>query len=144
MQLDATDLALIAALSENARMSVSTIARRIGLARTTVQARLERLEKSGVVEGYSIRLGRGARPAISGTLLICTDPHETAAILSRIKSLPEVKAVHSASGRYDLVIEVATDDTATLDRTLEWIGSSRGVKEIESLIHLATKLERRT
>ncbi len=143
MQLDATDLALIAALSENARMSVSTIARRIGLARTTVQARLERLEKSGVIEGYSIRLGAGARPAISGTLLVCTDPHETSAIVGRIKSLPEVKAIHSASGRYDLVIEVATDDTATLDRTLEWIGSARGVKEIESLIHLATKLERR-
>lgn len=143
MQLDATDLALLAALSENARMSVSTIARRIGLARTTVQARLERLEKSGVIAGYAVRLGGAAKPAISATLLVKTDPHESSAIITRIKSLPEVKAVHTSAGRYDLVVEVATDTTETLDRTLDWIGSAKGVGAVDSLIHLATKLERR-
>ncbi|HBB83887.1 MAG TPA: AsnC family transcriptional regulator, partial [Sulfitobacter sp.] len=60
-QLDDTDRALIAALQSNARLPVADLARSLGLARTTVQARLERLERSGAIVGYTLRLGEAAR-----------------------------------------------------------------------------------
>ncbi|MEE3071828.1 MAG: AsnC family transcriptional regulator [Pseudomonadota bacterium] len=143
MQLDATDLALIASLSENARLSVSTLARRVGLARTTVQARVERLEKNGVIAGYALRLGEGARPALHATLLLKVEPKESTSIQSRLRTLPEVRSITTASGRYDLIAEISCDSPAILDRVLEAVTSASGILESESLIHLSTRLDRR-
>lgn len=56
MQLDEIDQALLAALRENARESTADLARRVGRSRTTVQGRLERLERRGVIQGYALRL----------------------------------------------------------------------------------------
>ena len=74
MQTDETDLALMALLGENARLPVATLARKLGLARTTVQARLDRLESSGVIQGYSLRLGSSARPPLRATVLVSIEP----------------------------------------------------------------------
>ena len=59
--MDDTDRAIIAHLGQDARMSVAVLARRLKLARSTVQARLERLETSGAIAGYTLRLGEAAR-----------------------------------------------------------------------------------
>src|ERR1700761_228374 len=55
-QMDDTDSRLIAALREDARAPTAALARRLGLSRTTVQSRLERLERSGAIAGYTVRL----------------------------------------------------------------------------------------
>ena len=64
MQLDDIDQALIGVLSTNARTSVSRLSQKLSVARTTVQARIERLEARGVIAGYTLRLGQAARPAL--------------------------------------------------------------------------------
>jgi DNA-binding Lrp family transcriptional regulator len=142
MQVDETDRALLDLLAENARLPVATLARRLGLARTTVQARLERLEASGIIQGYTVRLGEAARAPLHATALISIEPRSAPAVLSRLKSLPEVKTVHTTSGRFDLIVGLEAATTEALDATLDRIGESRGVKGSESLIHLSTKLDR--
>jgi len=142
IQTDETDRALIALLQENARLPVATLARRLGLARTTVQARLDRLENSGVIAGYALRLGAQARPPLRATVLLSIEPRSGAAVLARLKSLPEVRRVHTTSGRFDLIVTVEAATTEALDDTLDRIGEARGVRGSESLIHLATKLDR--
>jgi len=142
MQIDDTDHALIALLQDNARTPVATLARRMGLARTTVQARLDRLEATGVIAGYALRLGAKARPALRATVLLSVEPRAGAAVLARLKSLAQVRRVHTTSGRFDLIVTLEAETTAALDDTLDRIGEAKGVRGSESLIHLATKLDR--
>lgn len=143
MPFDETDHKLLALLTENARTPVATLARALSLARTTVQARIERLENSGAIAGYTLRLGDTATPRLRATVLLSIEPRAGPGVLSRLKSLPAVESVHTCSGRFDLIAEIAADTTASLDAVLDKIGETKGVKSSESLIHLATKLSRR-
>lgn len=142
--MDDTDAKLLTLLSENARAPVAILARKLGLARSTVQARLDRLEASGVIAGYGLRLGEGAaRAPIRATVLLTLEPRATAAVLARLGAMAQVEAAHTASGRFDLVLTLATRSTAELDDTLDRIGEIDGVRASESLIHLSTKIDRR-
>ncbi|MDT8327733.1 MAG: Lrp/AsnC family transcriptional regulator [Roseovarius sp.] len=142
MQTDETDRDLLAHLAENARLPVATLARKLGLARTTVQARIDRLEASGVIQGYGLRLGQKARPALRATALVSIEPRSGPAVLARLKSLPQVRRVHTTSGRFDLIVTLEATTTQELDETLDRIGEAKGVRSSESLIHLSTKLDR--
>lgn len=143
MQTDELDHALLALLQDNARMPVAMLARRLGLARTTVQARLERLETGGVIQGYTVRVNQALRAPLHATALVSIEPRAAPAVLSRLSSLPGVKTVHTTSGRFDLIVGLEADTTEELDDTLDRIGEARGVRGSESLIHLSTKLDRR-
>lgn len=141
--MDDLDRALIAQLSGNARMSLATLARRLGVARSTAQARLERLERSGRIAGYTLRLGDEARQGrIGATVLLQIEPRAQAGVLARLRALPEVERIHTTSGRFDLLVQVAAPTTAALDGVLDSIGAATGVRSSESLIHLATKIDR--
>ena len=141
--MDETDRALITLLSENARMPVAMLSRRMGLARSTVQARLDRLEARGIIAGYALRLGNAAREGqIRATVLISIEPRAAPAVLARLTTLPQIRTAHTASGRFDMVLDIAARSTAELDATLDAIGEIDGVKGSESLIHLSTRIDR--
>ena len=141
--MDELDNGILALLGADARMSVATLARRLKVARSTIQARLERLETGGVIAGYTVKLGEAARQGrLVASVLLTIEPRAQAAILSRLKSIPEVERVFSTSGRFDLLLQVATANTRVLDDVLDHIGGLTGVKSSESLIHLSTRLDR--
>ncbi|MCI2394994.1 Lrp/AsnC family transcriptional regulator [Aliiroseovarius sediminis] len=141
--MDDKDRELLAQLKGNARMPVATLARRLGLARSTVQARIERLEEKGIIAGYALRLGDAARgDRIRATVLISIEPRSTPAVLARLKTLTPVETAHTASGRFDMVLQLAATSTAELDQTLDAIGEIDGVRSSESLIHLSTRINR--
>ncbi|PKP68800.1 MAG: AsnC family transcriptional regulator [Alphaproteobacteria bacterium HGW-Alphaproteobacteria-4] len=141
--MDDLDRSLLALLGADARMSVATLARRLKVARSTIQARLERLETTGIIAGYTLKLGEAARQGrIRATVLLTIEPRAQAAILTRLKALPEVERIHTTSGRVDLLLQLAASSTAQLDAVLDQVGELTGVKSSESLIHLSTKLER--
>ena len=143
--VDELDRGILAHLAQDARMSVAVLARRLKVARSTVQARLERLETSGAIAGYTLRLGDSAREhRIRATCLLNIEPRAQAAILTRLRSLPEVERIHTTSGRVDLLLQLAATSTSQLDDVLDQIGGLSGVKSSESLIHLSTKLDRAT
>jgi DNA-binding Lrp family transcriptional regulator len=143
--VDDLDRNILAQLSADARMSVAVLARRLRIARSTVQARLERLETNGTITGYTLRLGEAGRTArIRATVLLGIEPRSQPAILSRLKVIPQVERVHTTSGRIDLLIQLAAATTTELDDTLDRIGAIDGVRSSESLIHLSTKLDRAT
>ncbi len=137
------DRTILGLLSADARMSVATLARRLKVARSTVQARLERLETTGIIAGYTLKLGEAAKAArIRATILLTIEPRSQAGILTRLKTVPEVEVAHSTSGRFDLLLQVAAPSTAALDEVLDRIGQMSGVKSSESLIHLSTRIDR--
>ena len=142
--MDDLDQKLVAALAADSSTATSMLARRLGVARSTVQARIERLERSGVIAGYTIRLGEAARRnRIQATALLEIEPRATAAVLQRLRPMTEVEACHTTTGRIDLILQIVAESTEALDATLDRIGAIPGVRSTESLIHLATKFDRR-
>ena len=141
--MDDLDRSILALLGADARMSVATLARRLKIARSTIQARLERLETGGIIAGYTVKLGEAAREGrIRATVLLTIEPRAQAAVLARLKAIAEVERVHTTSGRVDLLLQVAAPSTTVLDGVLDRVGDIAGVKGSESLIHLSTKLDR--
>lgn len=144
MQIDETDRTLMALLAENARTPVATLARKLGLARTTVQARIERLENRGVIAGYTLRLGQPQRASIRATVLISIEPRSQPTVMARLRALPVIEQVHTTTGRFDLIATLTASTTEALDTTLDSIAEAKGVRSSESLIHLTTKIDRTT
>ncbi|NND19556.1 MAG: Lrp/AsnC family transcriptional regulator [Silicimonas sp.] len=141
--MDETDDALIALLRQNARMPVASLAQALGLARSTVQSRLERLERKGIIAGYTVRLGDAAdRQTIRATALLQIEPRTLPAVLSRLKAMHEVDSAHTTSGRFDLIVALSARSTAALDAALDAIGAVPGVRSSESLVHLSTRIDR--
>ncbi|HEY0275453.1 MAG TPA: Lrp/AsnC family transcriptional regulator [Paenirhodobacter sp.] len=141
--MDELDRGILGLLSADARISVATLARRLKVARSTIQARLERLETSGVIAGYTVKLGEAARAGrLRTTVLLTVEPRAQPAMLTKLKSIPEVERIHTTSGRVDLLLQIAADSTAQIDQVLDQIGAMQGVISSESLIHLSTKLDR--
>ena len=141
--MDDLDRGIVAHLAQDARLSVAVLARRLKVARSTVQARLERLETSGAIAGYTLRLGDSAREhRIRATCLLTIEPRSQVGILSRLRNMPEVERIHTTSGRVDLLLQLAAASTSQLDDVLDQIGGLTGVRSSESLIHLSTKFDR--
>jgi DNA-binding Lrp family transcriptional regulator len=141
--MDELDRSILALLGADARMSVATLARKLKVARSTIQSRLERLETTGVIAGYTLKLGEEARQGrLRTSVLLTIEPRAQAAILARLKSIPEVERVFTTSGRFDLLMHIAAPNTQVLDSVLDQIGALAGVKSSESLIHLSTRIDR--
>ncbi len=141
--MDELDRSILGLLGADARMSVATLARRLKVARSTIQARLERLETGGIIAGYTLKLGEAAREGrLRASVLLTIEPRGQAGILSRLKAIAEVERVHTTSGRFDLLLQIAAPNTTVLDGVLDQIGALTGVKSSESLIHLSTRIDR--
>lgn len=143
VSLNDADQALIAALRANARATITELAAQLGAARTTVQARMDRLERQGIIAGYTIRLGEAAESTrIRATVLLQLDPRAGPAVVQRLRAIPQVERAVTSSGRFDLVLQLSAATTARLDELLDAIGALPGVKSSESLIHLSTRIDR--
>jgi DNA-binding Lrp family transcriptional regulator len=138
------DEQLIALLRLNAREPVSALARKLGLSRTTVQDRLRRLEQQGVIAGYQLRLSGAAEQAgISAFVTIEIEPRRTNDVARLLQKLPQVEALYSVSGKYDLIAMVRTASAQDMDKMLDQLGAVAGVTGTESAVILSTKLDRR-
>lgn len=141
--MDDLDRSIVAQLAADARVSLATLARRLKVARSTLQSRLERLESSGVITGYTVKLGEiGQRGRIRAIVLLTIDLRMQVGIVNRLKAMPEVETIHSTSGRVDLILSVAAATTQGIDQVLDMIGAVQGVRDSESFIQLTTKLDR--
>ncbi|MBL4928613.1 Lrp/AsnC family transcriptional regulator [Fuscibacter oryzae] len=141
--MDDLDRNILGLLGADARMSVATLARRLKVARSTIQARLERLETTGIIAGYTLKLGEAARQGrLRASVLLTIEPRALAAVLTRLKAMSEVERVFTTSGRFDLLLQIAAPNTQVLDSLLDQIGGMTGVKSSESLIHLSTRIDR--
>ena len=139
----ATDEALLELLTADARLSTAALARRLGLARSTVQARLERLERSGIVQGYTVRLGRSASARrVQAHAMIQVEPQQQASVERKLKAMPAVTTLLTVSGGYDLIAMLAAESTEALDAALDELRACPGVKSTSPSIVLSRRFER--
>ncbi len=143
MKITEADEQLLSLLREDARASTAQIARRLGLSRTTVQSRIERLERAGVIGGYTVRVDDAVeRARIRAHILITVFPKKTAAVVKELYAIPEVRTLHSVSGPHDLVALAVVADVDQMDTLTDRIGALDGVERTSSAIVLSTKFER--
>jgi DNA-binding Lrp family transcriptional regulator len=143
LPVDGTDRRLLALLRENARAPVAELARQLGLSRTTVQSRIERLEKTGVIAGYTVRVAdEHERGLIRAYIMVTLRPKLSASVESALRRMPEVRALHSVSGTFDLVVVTAATSAGELNAVIDRIGALEGVERTTSAVILSTRIER--
>jgi DNA-binding Lrp family transcriptional regulator len=139
ISLDDVDHQLIALLRANARTSVVTLAKELRVARATVQNRIARLEESGVIVGYTIRLRPSAeKHRIRALMSIAVDGNRAAAIVKALRGYPNVATIYSTNGRWDLIAELQADSLENFDRVLGSIRLIDGIANSETCILLST------
>jgi len=143
MRITHKDQQLLNILRDDGRATITEIAKRLNVSRSTAQKRLERLEQSGVIAGYTLQMSREYLDReIKAHVLITVRPRETADIISKMKTFEEIRAVYSVSGQFDLIAEVAALDIGRLDGVIDQIIEIDGVERTESSIILSTRLKR--
>ncbi len=140
---DEIDARLVERLRDNARASVAQIARALGLSRTTVQSRIERLERSGQIAGYTVRLSQAhERGLIRAFVMMTVAPKQAPAVVAALRRMSAVRRLQSVSGPFDLIAEAATASAAEMDTLIDAIGAQEGVERTTSSIVLSTKVDR--
>jgi DNA-binding Lrp family transcriptional regulator len=133
------DTRLIALLRANAREPTASLARKLGLARSTVQDRIARLEHEGTIKGYTVKLAEEDSRHLKAVVMISTDPKWGARVEAELKKMPDVRSLATVS---DLIATVEAETAAKLDAALDRIGHLAGVARTVSSIILSEKFSR--
>jgi DNA-binding Lrp family transcriptional regulator len=137
--LDDVDRELISLLRDNARLPVATLAKKLRVARGTVQNRLQRLEGDGVIVGYTVRLKPQAESQrIRALMNVAVQGNQAADVLHALRGHPHVQSLHTTNGRWDMVAEVRADTLEAFDRVLDEIRLIKGIAHTETSILLST------
>lgn len=136
-----TDARLLALLRANAREPAASLARKLGLARSTVQERIARLERDGIIKGYTVRVSEEAG-RLRAIVMITADARAADRVTAELKKMPEVRSLSAVSGAFDMIAVVETDTPSRMDAMLDRIGRAHGVKQTVSSIILSEKFSR--
>ena len=141
--LDELDRALIGLLQANAREATAELARKLGVARTTVVARLQRLESTGVITGYTVRLSATeGQEGVHAFVNLSVSPKAARAVIDRLSTLPELRQLAAVSGEFDYVASLRAPTTQRLDALLDEIGEIEGVLRTTTSVLLAMRIDR--
>jgi ribonuclease P protein component len=137
------DSRLIQLLTQNARLSNSELSRRLGVSRSTVQTRIERLEQTGAILGYTLRPNPARdQHVVQAHVSISVAPKLQAAVERNLLKLRGITTLYSTSGADDLIAIVQADSMAELEQCLDAIRDTDGVLDTRSAIILSTRMPR--
>ncbi|CAM5502511.1 Lrp/AsnC family transcriptional regulator [Leifsonia shinshuensis] len=142
--IDRLDADLIALLTAEPRLGVFEASRRLGVARGTVQARLDRLQRTGVIKDFaptidSLRLGFPVTAFVTAEIT-----QSDLSVIDHLRGIPEVLEVHTVTGAGDLLIRVVARSNADLQRVISGILSEPGISRTSTVIALETTIEHRS
>jgi DNA-binding Lrp family transcriptional regulator len=141
---DELDRRIIRELQRNARESTSNIAARLDVARSTVHERIARMEKDGVITGYSVVLSRNpSTENVQVMVFIEIKQQETRKILHRISQYSEVRVCLSINGEFDLFVSIEAPRIEDLDIVIDEIGELPGVIRTKSFVVFGRRFDRR-
>ena len=141
--MDELDRQLIDLLRDNARAPAARLARALGVSRTTLQSRVERLERSGLIAGYTVRLAEAfERGQIHAYVLMTVSHKQSAAVVAAVRKMSGVRLLQSVSGPFDLIAKAVAPDVAQMDALIDALGALPGVERTTSSIVLSTKIDR--
>jgi len=137
--LDDVDKQLLALLRDDARISVVALAKKLRVARATVQNRIAKLEANGTIVGYSAKLRPNAEAhRIRAIMCVAVEGNQAPEVRRRLSGNPSVVALHSTNGRWDLIAELRADTLEAFDKVLNSIRQTEGITTTETSILLST------
>ena len=137
--MDDMDRRLVALLRENGRLPVATLAQLLKVSRGTVQNRIERLTINGVIGGFTVRLKPEAEPPrVRAVTMVAVEGEHTAVVLKSLRGIPEVHALHTTNGRWDIVVELGVESLEAFDQALQRIRLIKGISNSETSLLLST------
>jgi DNA-binding Lrp family transcriptional regulator len=137
--MDDLDRQLISLLRDNARSTIASLAKKLRVARGTVQNRIAKLEQSGTIVGYSVRLKPQAETnRIRAIMTIAVEGNRTQSVLRALRGEPGVVALHSTNGRWDFVAELSVENLQEFDRLIARISLYDGVSKSETNLLLTS------
>ncbi len=140
--MDDIDVQLLDLLEVNGRETVSALAAKVGLSRSSVKERIERLERNGEIQGYTIqRKTPTDGPKIRAYLLIKTNGALCHQIAPHLQKMPEVKFFESLSGEIDALVCIETDTTEAMGEMRDRIAAFHQVSDIQTLSVLKTRIK---
>ena len=139
INIDDTNRELIALLRDDARATVAALAQTLKVARGTVQNRMARLERAGVIVGYTVRLKPQVEAhRIRAFMTIVVEGNRADEVLRQLRGHPHVTGLHSTNGRWDIVAELQADSLEAFDRVLGSIRLVEGIASTETSLLLST------
>jgi DNA-binding Lrp family transcriptional regulator len=143
MNIDAIDQTLLSELRENARCPVALLARKVGLSRTAVQARIERLERDKVITGYGVRTGDAYEQSqVAAHVMLTVGPKLSGPVEAALRKIPAVRSLLSVSGTFDMIAIVQAGSIERLDALIDGIGLLDGVERTNTSVVLSTRIQR--
>lgn len=140
MRLDNLDGHLIAALKRNGRASLSELAGELGVTRSTVRVRLDKLQQGGEIAGFTVRTRSDVRPdPVRGLMMLEVAGRGADKVLRQLQRIPQVRAVHSTNGTWDLIAEIGTETLEQFDQVLFDIRRIDAVSRSETNLLLSTR-----
>jgi DNA-binding Lrp family transcriptional regulator len=141
--LDDLDRRLLRELQADARLPQVTLAARLGLSRSAVQDRIKRLERTGIIRGYTLRTAGEPPAAIRAYLLVkgLGASHERA--VRALAALPEVRVADSVSGETDLVLQLEAECMEDLNRVRDEVARLPGIASTRTLLVMQPRFDRR-
>jgi len=138
--MDDLDRQLISELRANARATVASLAKKLRVARGTVQNRLRRLETEGTILGYTVRLKpKVDEHRIAALMTIAVEGNRQEPVLRTLRGDPAVTELHTTNGRWDLVAELRADSLEAFDQVLGRIRLIDGISGTETSLLLSTQ-----
>jgi DNA-binding Lrp family transcriptional regulator len=138
--MDVLDGHLIAALKSNGRASLSELADLLGVTRSTVRVRLDRLVQGGEIAGFTVLTRSDVRPdAVRGLMMLEIAGRGAEKTMKQLQRMAQIQAVHSTNGTWDLIAEIGADTLEAFDQVLFTIRRMEGVTRSETSLLLSTR-----
>ncbi|AUT49420.1 Lrp/AsnC family transcriptional regulator [Achromobacter sp. AONIH1] len=135
--MDTLDQQLLSLLRADARSTVATLAKKLGVSRGTVNNRITRLEDAGIIVGYTVRLRPESEPnRIGAWMSIAVDGNETRRVVSLLLGDPAVVGLHDTNGRWDLLAELSVANIEEMSQALDRVRLIKAISATETSIHL--------
>lgn len=135
---------LLKVLQQDVRATISDIAKKLNISRATVQTRIAKLEKEGVIAGYTLILGKDyLNQYVSAHVAIAAEQKASSVVSAELMKIEQVSAVHAISGEFDMIAVIHARNTEQLSRLIDHIGNISGVVRTNTSVILETK-EKRT
>ena len=137
--MDDTDRQLIGLLRNDARTSIASLAKALGVSRGTVQNRMARLAAHGTIVGYTVRLKPDVEEQrIRAFMTVAVEGNQLDAVIKALRGEPAVTSLYSTNGRWDIVAELRAESLEGFDRVLGRVRLIEGISQTETSLLLST------
>ena len=135
------DNQIIALLKRNARILVTQMARELGVSRVTIDAHIKKMETSGVISGYTVKLGTEEfRHKVSGWILISVQVNKEEHAIEQIIGMPEITRLHTTNGKWDLAAEIQVATLEHFDAVISKLRQIDGITETDTSLLLSSRI----